>query len=160
MNPDSENFDALRRLMALKRHEQPPPGYFDRFSRDVMARIRAGEGKESLPVMERWFGQAPWLQRVWGVFEAKPVFAGAFGAAVCALLISGIAYSESMEAASPVVGPTMSDVSAPFATVMPVAMHQAADEPQSLSSTNPVGPSLDSLFNQLQLRTEQAAHPF
>ena len=74
--------------MALKRHEIPPPGYFDGFSRNVMARIKVGDyGNE----ME---GQASWINRFLGMFNVKPVFAGAFGTAVCAFLVSGILSSE------------------------------------------------------------------
>ncbi|HEY2082228.1 MAG TPA: hypothetical protein VGI88_05545, partial [Verrucomicrobiae bacterium] len=76
MNPDSENFDSLQRLLALKRHEIPPPGYFDRFSRDVMARIKAGENGGAIGFELSWF------QRLLSIFDVKPLFAGAFGTAV------------------------------------------------------------------------------
>src|SRR5436305_12774238 len=92
MNPDSENFDSLRKLLALKRHEIPPPGYFDRFSRDVMARIKSGDTGDELGMDLSWF------QRFLRVFDVKPVFAGAFGTAVCAFLISGLVTSENTPA--------------------------------------------------------------
>ena len=88
MNPDSENFDSLRQLLALKRHEVPPPGYFNRLPRDIMARIKAGDTGNELGADQTWF------QRLLSVFDIKPVFAGAFGTAVCAFLISGVITSE------------------------------------------------------------------
>jgi len=92
MNSDSEDFDSLRRLLVLKRHEQPPPGYFNRFPRDVMARIKAGEsGGEDV-------FKSSWMSRLAGMFDVKPVFAGAFGTAVCGLLIVGVISSERLVA--------------------------------------------------------------
>ena len=88
MNQDSENFDSLRQLLALKRHEVPPPGYFDRLPRDIMARIKAGDTGNELGADPSWF------RRLLSVFDVKPVFAGAFGTAVCAFLVSGVITSE------------------------------------------------------------------
>ena len=88
MNQDSENFDSLRQLLALKRHEVPPPGYYDRLSRDIMARIKAGDTGNELGADLSWF------KRLLNVFDVKPIFAGAFGTAVCAFLISGFITSE------------------------------------------------------------------
>ena len=93
MNPEQENFEALRRMLALKRHEQPSPGFFNDFSQQVIARLRAGEKPEEPSFWEQFFEQAPWLQRLWAAFEAKPVFAGAFGVVISGLLISGAIYS-------------------------------------------------------------------
>ena len=91
----------MRRLLALKRHEQPPPGYFNDFSRqDVMARIRAGEREAEASGLEWLFWEAPWLRRVWALFETKPILVGAFGAAICALLLSGLNYAEHGDAAA------------------------------------------------------------
>jgi hypothetical protein len=88
MNQDSENFDSLRQLLALKRHEVPPPGYFDRLPRDIMARIKAGDAGNELGT------DISWLRRLLNVFDVKPIFAGAFGTAVCAFLISGVITAE------------------------------------------------------------------
>jgi hypothetical protein len=93
MSQESQDFESLRRLLALKRHEQPPPGYFHNFSSEVIARIKAGEGAHE-NVLERMFWEAPWLQRLWTALETKPIMAGAFGTAVCALLVAGVFYSE------------------------------------------------------------------
>src|SRR5437870_12052826 len=94
MSPDPQNFDALRRLLALKRFEQPPPRYFNEFSAQVIARIREGETAADTAGMQRLFIEMPWLQRIWAAFEAKPMLAGAFGVGLCAVLITGVVYSE------------------------------------------------------------------
>src|SRR5262245_49312752 len=99
MNPDSQGFEDLRRLLALKRHEQPPPGYFQDFSRDVILRIRAGE---------RASDRAPgfltaWLQKFWLALETKPALAGALGAGLCAVVLWAVVSTENLGAAAAVI---------------------------------------------------------
>src|ERR1035441_10172084 len=71
MNPDPRAFEELRRLLVLKRYEQPPPGYFDRFPGEVISRIRELESAEGLANLQP---PLPWLQRLWNALEAKVVF--------------------------------------------------------------------------------------
>lgn len=81
----------LRRLIAFKRYERPPPGYFDHFSRKVIARIRAGEqAPDSL--WEHVCLQLPCLRRFFTVSE---VFAGALGVTVCCLLLRAFITADS-----------------------------------------------------------------
>jgi hypothetical protein len=95
MRPETENFEQLRRLLALKRHEQPPPGYFNSFSSQVIARIEAGERGDDAVGFARWIWEGVWLQRLWEALAAKPALAGVFGVAVCGLLIAAVIYSDS-----------------------------------------------------------------
>ena len=95
---DNENdFEALRRLLALKRHETPPPGYFDRFPGAVMARLRAGQSGAQDGVAERLADRLPWLVRVIRALEAKSAFATTFASALCLLLLAGIVFAERPE---------------------------------------------------------------
>ena len=98
MNENQQNFESLRRLLALKRHETPPPGYFNNFSRQVMARIRAGEAEASVSLSER-FGM-PWLLKWLQGAETTPMFAGSFATVLCLLLLFGAVIAQRPEAAS------------------------------------------------------------
>ena len=146
MNSGSENFDELRRLLALKRHEQPPPGYWNSFSAKVVGRIEAGECGAPDSFFERFFGEHSFVKRLVAALEAKPALAGAFGVAVCGLLISGVLYSED---AGPATGQGMGLVSSPAIHSSQIAALNTLPESQSFSSTNPA-PAFDpgSLFNR------------
>lgn len=95
MSNAPDNFDGLRKLLALKQHEQPPPGYFDQLSQEIFSRLDSGEARRAPGVDE----SAGWLGGLWALLDAKPILAGAFGVAVCGLMLGGILYSQRMEPA-------------------------------------------------------------
>jgi hypothetical protein len=152
MKESENNFEALRRLLALKRHENPPPGYFNNFSSQVTARIRADEAG----VSERLLDEAPWLMKFLKIFDAKPAFAGAFASALCLLLVLGIVLADRPDYSAPQPLLTqmtpMTESSAPLAAVSPAALSQSSDgamfassvSNNSISSLQPVA----SLFGQ------------
>jgi hypothetical protein len=156
MNPEQENFQELRRLLGLKRYEQPPPGYFNHFSDQVIARLQAGERFQRDSLLEALLWQVPWVQRLWKALETKPIIAGAFGVTVCGLLLAGIGYSERTE-------PPNIAVLTPAGAVAPVLMN-VASEPASPSPLNAESPapgfsstdgvlavrSQDSLFQEIK----------
>jgi hypothetical protein len=89
MSENPENFEKLQKLLKLKRYEMPPPGYFNNFSSRVIDRIEVVADRHS-----HIFDSVPWMKRFLGLLETNPYAAGLFGMSVCALLISGIAYSQ------------------------------------------------------------------
>ena len=93
MENENQDFSQLKKLLALKRHEEPPPGYFNKFSSNVISRIRAERSAEQDP-MRKLESEAPWLMRFWRALEGKPMFGAAFGAAVCGLVLAGILMAE------------------------------------------------------------------
>lgn len=80
MSENENDFEALRRLLALKRHEVPPPGYFENFSSKVIGRIRAAQAVR----------EVPWFQRFIQAFEAKTIYPVGAASALCLLLLFGI----------------------------------------------------------------------
>lgn len=156
MNPEQENFQDLRRLLALKRHEQPPPGYFEHFSGNVIARIRAGEvGHETW--FERLLEEAPWLQQLWSAFTGKPVFAGGFGLAVCGVLVAGVILSDDTNPAAmavlPAPGASAVVVQAPTQPVSPMVDRSMTVSFSSTAGEMPqTSPSIFQEFKQTTQR--------
>ncbi len=172
MSQDTENFEQLRRLLKIKRYEQPPPRYFNDFSSQVIARIERGERGNGHASVGRMLWEAPWLQQIWAAFEAKPLLAGAFGLAVCATLITGVIYSERTDLQPVALIPgTESSISSPveFANAM-AENHAVLINPAAAvegSSINPSaalqtgGPLFDNLLAQPQgLHAEPASFTF
>ncbi len=80
MSSSPENHDGLEKLLRLKRHEQPPPRYFDEFSGRVLGRIERGEARLS------------WWERFG--FDLRPALAAGAGLVACGLIIYGVATTD------------------------------------------------------------------
>lgn len=94
MNSDQPDFTPLRRLLKLKRYEQPPPRYFNEFSGNVISRIRAGGRVGSANAIEEQPLVAQWWQRLVAVVQNGPVLAGTCAAALFALFMIGVVRTE------------------------------------------------------------------
>ena len=138
MNSSPDHFDDLRRLLALKRHEQPPPGYFHHFSDKVLARIRAAEASDA----------RPWWDRLLTHFYARPALACAFGLAISSLLLAGFTLSRGFESemasAPQLQGPWFAATPEP-SRALPVQIsptrYASRGDLVSFSSVSPVLPS-------------------
>jgi hypothetical protein len=97
MNQSEHNFQDLKRLLKLKRHEVPPPGYFHNFSGDVIARIKAGDNRESISFMETLQERVPWLFNLVRLFETKPGVVGGLATSLCVLMVFGLVLTENSD---------------------------------------------------------------
>ena len=145
MNEQESNFEQLRKILALKRHETPPPGYFNNFSREVIGHIRRGD---LAPPSESMLGNlllhAPWLLRFLRAFEAKPAYAGVFASAMFLFLVAGIVYTDHVQAPPDSLMPneaalpdqTAQNTSA-LASMSTAFLTQTIPQSDLISSTNP-----------------------
>lgn len=97
MNESGQNFDQLKKLLKLKQHEVPPPGFFNDFSREVISRIEDNQVRSRGSLAERLEEQAPWLVTFLRLFEAKPGVVGGFATSLCLLLLFGVVLAERSE---------------------------------------------------------------
>jgi hypothetical protein len=140
-----ENFDQLRKLLALKRYEQAPPGYFNNFSSKIVARITAAEAAPALS----------WWQRLGLDFDFKPALMCGLGVVVCGLLSAGVITSAFQSADQPPVGLVMGP---PINSPAAVAPFNAMPSDNFPESTQPVFSA--SRFDQFGTRVTPAAlHP-
>jgi len=157
MSPESENFEQLRRLLILKRHEQPPPGYFHHFSREVIVRIKAGDTGETVTAAW-WSWQGSWLQRPWTAIESRPALAGAFGVVVCGFFAAGALLTDNPDANPDLAVANALPVGAlarNAATESPAPGHPAWAEP----APSVLQVSQPSLFDEIQ-RFQRAPQAF
>ena len=157
MNESNQNFNELKRLLKLKQHEVPPPGFFNNFSGEVVARIRAGEAGGSERLVDQLQLQVPWLMGWLRSFEAKPGGIGGFATSLCLLLLIGVVMAERPDSAPP--GDLVSSATAPESAVALAAVMPAADNSGIAISTNPVISlqPVATLFGQQQNPLFQAA---
>jgi hypothetical protein len=87
MNSSPDDFKDLRRLLALKRHEKPPPGYFSYLPDKVMMRIE----KDDLSEYSTWW---QWLVQK---LDAQPLLAGAYAFAISGLMLLGFKLSQDLQ---------------------------------------------------------------
>lgn len=148
MNSDQENFEALRKLLALKKYEQPPPRYFSELPDQIWRRIEL----QSVPFWQRFFPNV----------GLSPAFAYSFGLLACGTLVFGIGFSlrtESETPVSPLAGETW-QVAPTLATRDGAGLNISNFRPSQIASTNPVlnPEALPSLFEGMSLRSAPVSY--
>jgi len=88
MKPENSTQDELQRVLALKRHEQPPRKFFKGLSEKVMDRLQ-NPGPPPEPTL--W-------QRLGRDCDTKPVLICLLGLVVCGLLAFGLILSRGIKA--------------------------------------------------------------
>ena len=153
MNESDPNIQKLQNLLSCKRHEQPPPGYFERFPDELRRRLEAEELGEYSSLWH-WFVTQ---------FDAQPIVACAYGVALSGLLLAGFNLSDVFESEVPLAPVSawpwmgwappagrVADQSAGFAGRFQETA--AATFPAALIPVNGIGSSRFASPNSLQAR--------
>lgn len=95
MDPRPEEFEKLRRLLALKRYERPPAGCLDDVRQATLLALRRARAAEQ--DLRSAAGAAGWWRVWWEALAPRPLLAGALGVVVCALVIAAVFQAEQLE---------------------------------------------------------------
>ncbi len=124
MNEEGQNFDPLRRLLALKRHEVPPPRYFNELPGKIVAKL--GE-------MEPVVTPSLW-QRLSQLLTERPAFATGAGVVAGCLLLGLVALPQFLPSAD---GPTTAQAPGPGGRSFAIAEDLAATPVATSNETSP-----------------------
>ena len=149
MQKETDDFSELRKLLKIKRHEAPPPGYFSLFSGKVIARIEARQAPEAAPSWRYW------LAALWN----RPAVSGAYALLFGALVMAAMSLAQTQMTNQDL--PQTAAWAAP-ALIEPLDLAESAVQPVSHSailpsSISPVVGSVDSPFHYHGLRVERAS---
>ena len=140
MNSD-QDFEDLRRLLSLKKYEQPPPRYFSDLPSRIWVRIEREDQSPSF-----------WA-RLFPNLGLNPALAYSFGLLACGTLVFGIGYGLNTDQEQTASGPLVNEglmMAAPkLANGMSSQLSLSNFQATQLASTNPVMNTepLPSLFN-------------
>jgi hypothetical protein len=125
---NQDDFEKLQKLLALKKYEQPPPGYFNRLPGQIMSRIEAGEGQTRF-----WEHFIP-------SFTLKPAMVYGLGLATCGVVALGVFYTSNLPGNKPgATTASTTTISQPtMVTSTAVAASIASRDASSVNSTNPI----------------------
>lgn len=131
--PENANDDKLLKLLALKRYETPPPGFFDELHSEIMHQV--AQMRSELENLE----DLKWGQRLMELLELRPILVGLAGAGICLLCILAVLYSQRINV-SPGISRGFvsgSESAGPIAGVTPTQPEQAS-QASAMAATNPV----------------------
>lgn len=95
MQPPDDAEQRLLRLLALKRHEVPPPGFFDQLPVRILVNLRAGSEIEDIP----------WWTRAWRMVIQEPMIGLSYAALGVGAVLFGVSVLETaIDVQSPPVG--------------------------------------------------------
>lgn len=119
--PKPDQAEALRRLMSIKRHEAPPPGFFEGFSSKVIAQLEAETNVSALPWWREWLN----------VFVHRPALAGAVGMLAGVMLVAGGTLARTASAAEDLSEPMLAT------TALPAHLGLAGPAPATVPTRGP-----------------------
>jgi hypothetical protein len=96
-NPPPDTTELMRKLLAIKRYEQPPPGFFRGFPDKVVARIQAAS----------MAGESPWWRQWLIEWTGRPLLTSAYGLLFAGLVVVAVGLAQtpvSNDLHSPVTG--------------------------------------------------------
>jgi hypothetical protein len=128
MNPPPENHEQLLNLLAIKRHEQPPPGYFVSFSHQVISRIEA-QCSQRVPWWRQWFAE----------LTEQPLLASTYGLLFAGLLVIAAGLAQSSTGSEPEIAvPPFSPIGSYYSLSEDPLPYEPLPRATSHASTSPV----------------------
>lgn len=134
--------EKLRQLLALKKHEVPPPGFHEQLRGRILEQIEEEASKK---------GFLAWIRRQLPEFEMSPAMLGTAGAAACVLFLVALSPTDD----APTQNHPEVAVTEPNPEILPPMGIELADHTLLATNSSPTS-APPFLFDTPSLKTERA----